>query len=199
MQGDRTAPRLLSLSPADDATTVPADAPLGMRFIDYRGLNDPMIFVKITANRPDGTGFIETDALVLADDRMIGSFNRIDDGLDGLVDHHVIFCLSNPNAGMHHCSFEVVDPNDIFIGHDHLTKAGYEHVRGIGRHALGSQIFDYWVSPYDQMHELWSSNERFNAQSAFGLVPIGPGLAHDTGPPPSQRFVKQSTPAPGAA
>ena len=35
---------------------LPADAPLGMRFIDYRGLNDPMIFVKITANRPDALG-----------------------------------------------------------------------------------------------------------------------------------------------
>ena len=31
-QGDRTAPRLLSLSPADDAATVPADAPLVLRF-----------------------------------------------------------------------------------------------------------------------------------------------------------------------
>ncbi|MFN7595355.1 MAG: phenylalanine--tRNA ligase subunit beta, partial [Cereibacter sp.] len=31
-------------------------APLGARFIDYRGLNDPMIFVKITANRPEALG-----------------------------------------------------------------------------------------------------------------------------------------------
>jgi phenylalanyl-tRNA synthetase beta chain len=29
---------------------------LGVRFIDYRGLNDPMIYVKITPNRPDGLG-----------------------------------------------------------------------------------------------------------------------------------------------
>ncbi|MCF1707793.1 phenylalanine--tRNA ligase subunit beta [Tabrizicola sp. J26] len=35
---------------------LPADAPLGMRFIDYRGLNDPMIHVKITPNRPDALG-----------------------------------------------------------------------------------------------------------------------------------------------
>jgi len=40
----------------DGIIDLPADAPLGMRFIDYRGLNDPMIFVKITANRPDALG-----------------------------------------------------------------------------------------------------------------------------------------------
>ena len=35
---------------------LPDDAPVGMRFIDYKGLNDPMIEVKITPNRPDGLG-----------------------------------------------------------------------------------------------------------------------------------------------
>lgn len=35
---------------------LPADAPLGMRYIDYAGLNDPMIHVKITPNRPDALG-----------------------------------------------------------------------------------------------------------------------------------------------
>ncbi len=40
----------------DGIIDLPADAPLGMRFIDYRGLNDPMIYVKITPNRPDALG-----------------------------------------------------------------------------------------------------------------------------------------------
>ena len=141
-------------------------------------------------------GFIPTDELYLDDDRMMGSFNRVDAGPE-LVDHHVFFCVGNPAAaGMHHASFEVADPNDVFVGHDHLTRTGYEHIRGPSRHALGSQIFDYWVSPYDQMHELWSSNERFNADSGFNRGRIGQGMAHDTGPAPSQRFVKQATPAP---
>ncbi|SEN99183.1 phenylalanyl-tRNA synthetase beta subunit [Gemmobacter aquatilis] len=35
---------------------LPEDAPVGVRFIDYRGVNDPMIYVKITPNRPDGLG-----------------------------------------------------------------------------------------------------------------------------------------------
>jgi phenylalanyl-tRNA synthetase beta chain len=35
---------------------LPADAPLGARFIDWRGLNDPVVEVKITPNRPDALG-----------------------------------------------------------------------------------------------------------------------------------------------
>ena len=35
---------------------LPEDAPLGARFIDYRGLNDPMIEIKVTPNRPDALG-----------------------------------------------------------------------------------------------------------------------------------------------
>ncbi len=49
--------RELTLSDNHDGIIdLPADAPLGARFIDYKGLNDPMVFVKITANRPDALG-----------------------------------------------------------------------------------------------------------------------------------------------
>ncbi len=40
----------------DGIIELPHDAPLGMRFIDYRGLNDPVVHVKITPNRPDALG-----------------------------------------------------------------------------------------------------------------------------------------------
>ncbi len=35
---------------------LPADAPLGARYIDYAGLDDPMIYIKVTPNRPDALG-----------------------------------------------------------------------------------------------------------------------------------------------
>ncbi|GAB1361849.1 hypothetical protein MASR1M32_10850 [Rhodobacter sp.] len=35
---------------------LPEDAPLGARFIDYRGLNDPVVEIKVTPNRPDALG-----------------------------------------------------------------------------------------------------------------------------------------------
>ena len=35
---------------------LPGDAPLGARYIDYAGLDDPMIYIKVTPNRPDALG-----------------------------------------------------------------------------------------------------------------------------------------------
>ena len=40
----------------DGIIDLPADAPLGARFIDYRGLNDPVVHIKVTPNRPDALG-----------------------------------------------------------------------------------------------------------------------------------------------
>lgn len=40
----------------DGIIDLPADAPVGQRFIDWKGLNDPMIHIKITPNRPDALG-----------------------------------------------------------------------------------------------------------------------------------------------
>ena len=40
----------------DGIIELPADAPLGERFIDYRDLNDPVIDIAITPNRPDALG-----------------------------------------------------------------------------------------------------------------------------------------------
>ena len=139
-------------------------------------------------------GFIKTDELRLkGSDALVGAFYRIDAGEEP-VDHHVIFVNRNKRAGMHHISFEVEDVNDIFFGHDHLkAQDKYEHIRGISRHALGSQIFDYWVSPWDQMHEHWSSNEHFDVNSASHQIQIGEGLQHDSGEKPSERFTKHVT------
>jgi phenylalanyl-tRNA synthetase beta chain len=40
----------------DGIIELPADAPLGVRYTDYRGMNDPVIEIKVTPNRPDGLG-----------------------------------------------------------------------------------------------------------------------------------------------
>ncbi|MEO1329373.1 MAG: phenylalanine--tRNA ligase subunit beta [Pseudomonadota bacterium] len=40
----------------DGIIDLPSDAPLGRRFIDYAGLNDPTIEIAITPNRPDALG-----------------------------------------------------------------------------------------------------------------------------------------------
>jgi catechol 2,3-dioxygenase-like lactoylglutathione lyase family enzyme len=140
-------------------------------------------------------GVIPTDDLYAGSyDNLIGSFNRIDAG-DRPVDHHVIFVLKNTVAGLHHLSFEVEDVEDIFLGKEHLERVGkYEHLRGIGRHILGSQIYDYWLDPWNRMYEHWKSSERFTAASGANRMLVGEGFASVYGDPPSPRFVHHVTP-----
>jgi phenylalanyl-tRNA synthetase beta chain len=40
----------------DGIIELPADAPLGVRYIDWKGLNDPVVEIKVTPNRPDALG-----------------------------------------------------------------------------------------------------------------------------------------------
>lgn len=140
---------------------------------------------------------LPTDELYInTPDNLMGQFLRVDAG-DQPVDHHVIFLLRAPTAGMHHASFEMEGVDDLFSGEDQLRQKSIEHIRGIGRHALGSQIFNYWMSPFEQMHEHWVSNEKMNAHSKFNSIRIGDGMAHDSGEKPSERFVKQVSPVTG--
>jgi hypothetical protein len=143
----------------------------------------------------DHLGLVCSDDLYMgSQDNLIGSFNRIDAGNEG-VDHHVLFCIKNATAGLHHLSFEVEDAEDMFIGHEHLKRAEkYEHMRGIGRHILGSQIYDYWLDPWGRMHEHWTSTERFDASSGSNLMAVGEGFTSRFGDAPSKRFVDHVTP-----
>ncbi len=127
-------------------------------------------------------------------DNKLGVFSRLDRG-DTPVDHHISFIVRHAEAGAHHVSFEVELPDDIFMGHDHLQRLGkFEHVRGINRHALGSQLFDYWMSPFDQMHEHWISTEFMDAKSAFGSHRVDSDMAHDHGDHVTPRFAKHASP-----
>ena len=44
---------------------------------------------------------------------------------------------------------------------EYLRDTGkYKHVWGLGRHVLGSQIYDYWMDPWDRVHEHWCDTVR---------------------------------------
>jgi hypothetical protein len=65
--------------------------------------------------------------------------------------------VSEGIAGLNHVSFEMLNIDDVFMGHELLKRkskeCGYELEWGVGRHYQGSQIFDYWRSPFKQVHE----------------------------------------------
>lgn len=137
---------------------------------------------------------IPTDELYLGTpDNRLGMFSRLDHG-EKLVDHHIIFVVRNEKAGGHHTSWEVDHVDEIFVGHDFLKRCDrYEHIRGIGRHALGCQIFDYWMSPFEQMHEHWSTSEQMNVHSAFNQHRVDANMGHDHGEKPTPRFSKHAS------
>ena len=101
-------------------------------------------------------------------DNIVGSFNRLDRG-DDYVDHHVFFCIRSDKAGLNHLSYEAADIDDIMIGHEHMQGKGYEHFWGIGRHSLGSQVFDYWGDPWGRVHEHWADTDVLNASVPTNL------------------------------
>jgi catechol 2,3-dioxygenase-like lactoylglutathione lyase family enzyme len=102
-------------------------------------------------------------------DNIVGSFNRLDRG-DDYVDHHAFFCIRGDKSGLNHLSFEAADIDDIMIGHEHMKEKGYEHFWGIGRHSLGSQVFDYWGDPWGRVHEHWADTDVLNASVPPNLI-----------------------------
>jgi catechol 2,3-dioxygenase-like lactoylglutathione lyase family enzyme len=140
-------------------------------------------------------GFICSDDVYAGSkDNIIGSFNRCDRGSE-YVDHHVFFCIRNERAGLNHLSFEVQDIDDVFMGHEHLAqRAKYEHMWGIGRHLLGSQIYDYWSDPWGRVHEHWSDTDRLNAQNGSNLLSADEGLVSQWGERPPEKFIQRVCP-----
>ena len=140
-------------------------------------------------------GLIGTDDVHPDDneDVLIASFNRIDAGSD-FVDHHVFLYVQNENAGLNHISFEVPDFDDVAMGHEHLRENGYDHVWGLGRHVLGSQIFDYWMDPWNRVHEHWCDSDTLNADYGSRMIPASIGLQSQWGDDAPMEFIGHVTP-----
>ena len=140
-------------------------------------------------------GFVCSDDVYAGTkDNLIGSFNRCDRGLT-FVDHHVFFCIKNDRAGLNHLSFEVADIDDVFTGHEYLRQVGkYEHMWGIGRHLLGSQVYDYWADPWGRVHEHWSDSDRLNVKNGSNLLPVEEALISQWGERPPEKFINRVCP-----
>lgn len=113
----------------------------------------------------------------------VAVFAHLDQG-QGLVDHHTLFIASLtpdstiPEPHVHHCSFEVHDFDTQALGHQWLVEKGYTNVWGVGRHILGSQIFDYWWDTSKFMVEHYADGDLVNEDTAIGFGPAGhEGLA----------------------
>ncbi|KPM34785.1 hypothetical protein AK830_g11790 [Neonectria ditissima] len=114
----------------------------------------------------------------------ITCFTHIDLG-ETYTDHHALFVGSSATSAVahpHHCSFEVNDLDTQVIGHDWLRSKGWTNCWGIGRHVLGSQIFDYWFDASGNVVEHYSDGDLVNQDSPFQKEPAGPNSLYIWGP-----------------
>ena len=101
-------------------------------------------------------------------------FMHVDRGTEA-VDHHTFFLSENPGSRphVHHASFEVHDYDTQNLGHQWLARKGYRSVWGVGRHILGSQIFDYWWDTAGNMIEHYADGDLINEETPIGYGPAG--------------------------
>ena len=62
-----------------------------------------------------------------------------------------------------HEGLPVDNLDDLMLGHQHLKSKGREAAWGVGRHILGSQVFDYWKDPFGNELEHWIDGDLLTA------------------------------------
>ena len=119
-------------------------------------------------------GLIPSDVQVLADGRPALAFFRLDRGSEP-TDHHSVALLGAPATGLLHVSFETLDIDAVGQGHNYLKARGWTPYWGIGRHALGSQFFDYWKDPVGDEWEHYADGDVMDAAYPTGYHALSRG------------------------
>ena len=106
-------------------------------------------------------GLLPTDVLCSVTGRPMLAFSRLDRGSEP-SDHHTVVLAGGPEVGIMHSAFETIDQDAIGQGQQFLKTKGWNHFWGIGRHILGSQIFDYWLDPHGFEVEHYADGDVFD-------------------------------------
>ncbi|WP_244283035.1 VOC family protein [Leptospira neocaledonica] len=85
-----------------------------------------------------------------------------------LTDHHTIVVATGADDRLEHCAFELKDLDEIAQGREWLLSKGWKPAWGLGRHLLGSQIFDYERDPTGMLVEHYTDGDKFDHS-----VPVG--------------------------
>ena len=140
-------------------------------------------------------GYLPTDIATIADGIPALGFFRLDRGAKP-ADHHSLAILAGPAPKLLHISTETIDVDAVGQGQQFLRARGWTHYWGIGRHVLGSQVFDYWKDPAGDEWEHYADGDvmtadyptGFHALSRGGLWSWGhdlPDSMRPPGPPPA--------------
>jgi len=116
-------------------------------------------------------GLIPTDVQYLEDGSPNLCFFRLDLGSTP-ADHHAFVLAGGIEEKYEHSAYEVLDLDALGQGHNVLRANGHRHMWGIGRHVLGSQLFDYWFDPDGMEFEHYTDGDVFTADHETHYVPL---------------------------
>ena len=117
-------------------------------------------------------GLLTSDEIEVAPGQAMGAFLRCDLG-ELPTDHHSVFLAQAANAPAYrHAAFEVYDLDDLMAGHDYLLRKSHKNLWGVGRHVLGSQVFDYWTDPWGHQMELWTDGDLLTRSDGSRVAPV---------------------------
>ena len=136
-------------------------------------------------------GFIPSDVQVLPDGSPAVAFMRLDRG-ETPTDHHTLALVQGLLPKYNHSAYEVVDADAVGMGQRVLRERGYRHAWGIGRHILGSQIFDYWSDRLGDKHEHYCDGDVFTADAPTGVSPVSREGMAQWGQPMPASFTRPS-------
>jgi catechol 2,3-dioxygenase-like lactoylglutathione lyase family enzyme len=142
-------------------------------------------------------GLIVSDFLYFPGQRDRGptmAFIRCDRG-SVPADHHTLAMHLGPAKQYTHSAYQVTDLDAVAAGGAYLAEQGYHHAWGVGRHIMGSQIFDYWRDPDRFMVEHFADGDMFDTTVEAGWAEMTASNLAQWGPPVSRDFLG-STPSP---
>ncbi|OUR94924.1 hypothetical protein A9Q81_14255 [Gammaproteobacteria bacterium 42_54_T18] len=140
----------------------------------------------------DTFGMIVSDFQMLpGDDMPIVAFMRCDKG-DVPSDHHTLGFAVAPELGHSHSAFEMDTFEEVAIAKEWMSHRDsdlkYKHGWGIGRHVLGSQVFDYWRDPFGDMFEHYADSDLFSDTKQAGYHLFSGTAQHQWGPEMTNEF-----------
>lgn len=109
------------------------------------------------------------------------------------TDHHTVALMRSPKVAIDHSAFVTVDWDDLMLGHHHLKTAGYTHAWGVGRHIMGSEVFDYWWDPFGNKVEHCVDGDLVNDAHVPGNASIEDDILAIWSPPVSTAFGEITT------
>ncbi|WP_342625518.1 2,4,5-trihydroxytoluene oxygenase [Pseudomonas alkylphenolica] len=134
-------------------------------------------------------GMLPSDLIVEGDqqDCPSAAFLRLNRG-SNWTDHHTIALFQASRDVVHHASFEVQDFDAQCLGHEWMDDQGWTPFWGVGRHVLGSQIFDYWRDPSGNLIEHFTDGDLFNHTSPMNCTQACDSSLYQWGPPMSVEY-----------